>query len=172
MATPVWLLGAGGRTPFVGHFRGARLFGGTRLAWAGSIAGSAGVEEGWEAAEAARDALATVAGAGSPAALLVAACDTLARIDARWLARGDMRVLLVATEGSASWASTAGLAEIWAYTTGAWRQALPTGHPAYGEPGGPAGAVHSIATADRWAGVPVGATFPTGDIAAACGVRP
>lgn len=58
------MVGSAGRTPFVGHFRGARVFGGVRLAWAGRVAATGTVEEGWAAAEQARDALSALIGAG------------------------------------------------------------------------------------------------------------
>ncbi len=171
MSAPVWLVGAGGRTPFVGHFRGARIFGGVRLAWAGRVAGSAGVVEGWEAAEAARDALGEVSGSGSPSALLAAACGALGRIDARWLGRGDMSVLLVATEAGRSWAAGAGLGGVWAPAEGGWRALVEAPHPLLGEPGVPDARAAELPTVDRWVATPTGVKLPTGDVAAACGAR-
>lgn len=171
MSAPVWLVGAGGRTPFVGHFRGTRLFGALRLAWAGRVAGTAGVTEGFAAAEAARDALAEMPDAESPAAQLRAAAAALAGIDPRWTGRGDTSVLIVATEGGSSWATAVGLAGVYAPSESGWRAILPAGHALLGEPGVPTGVVTPIPTMERWVAVPAGHAFPTGDVAAACGAR-
>jgi hypothetical protein len=165
------MVGSGGRTPFVGHFRGSRMCGGVRLSWAGRIAGSADVVEGWEAAEAARDALSSPFGAGSAATLLSVASAALAAIHPRWLSRGDLSVLLVATETDLSYAVGSGLSGIWAPGSAGWRCLAPEGHPLLGEPGVPTCSAQELPTLERWIAVPVGAVFPMGDVATACGVH-
>ncbi|MDP2317023.1 MAG: hypothetical protein Q8P41_29290 [Pseudomonadota bacterium] len=173
----VWLVGAGGRTPFVGHLRGARDLGPVRLAWAGRVAGSGSVAEGWEAAEAARDALADLRAPAGPIhgaleAVLAAACTALAGIDARWIARGDMSVLLVATDGTRARAAGSGLGAVHGSVGGAWRPLVGADHPLLGEPGAPGAASHDVPLADVWVGVPVGLPFPKRDLPLACGVHP
>lgn len=166
-----WLVGAGGRTPFVGHLRGARDFGPMRLAWAGRVAGTASVVEGWEAAEAARDALADLRADGDLAAVLTAACGALQRLDPRWLARGDMSVLLVATDGKNARAAASGLGAIFGRHETAWRPSVAADHALLGEPGAPDGTSWPVPLAEVWVGVPVGLPFPARDVPGACGVR-
>ncbi|MDP2305779.1 MAG: hypothetical protein Q8P18_07105 [Pseudomonadota bacterium] len=188
----VWLVGAGGRTPFVGHLRGARAFGSVRLAWAGRVAGTASVVEGWEAAEAARDALTDLRIEGDLPTVLAAACAALQRLDARWLARGDMSVLLVAADDTGVRAAGAGLGAVFGrhalaqppsgqppsgqqpprHAEFAWRPSVPAGHALLGEPGAPDGTSYPVPPAEVWVGVPVGLPFPARDVGAACGVHP
>lgn len=172
MSASVWLVGAGGRTPFVGYFRGARALGSVRLAWAGRIAASAGVLEGWEAAEAARDALAELPLPVDADDALCAAADALGRMPARWLARGDLAVLLVAADAARTRALGSGLDEVWGLVDARWAPLLPDGHPLLGEPGLPTPRPHDLTPAARWVATPSGLRFPDGNIAAACGAHP
>jgi len=167
-----WLVGSAGRTPFVGHLRGARDLGRVRLAWACCVAGTAGVEQGWEAAEAARDVFAGLRATGDARDILTAACAALAGLDPRWLARGDLTTLLVATDGTTARAVASGLAGVHVGDSGVFRSIAPPGHPLLGEPGAPDGTSHEIPLAEVWVGVPAGVPFPKRDVAAACGVRP
>lgn len=171
MSPPVWMVGSQGRTPFVGHFRGTQMLGGVRLAWAGRIAGSASVEEGWAAAEQARDALTGLLGAGDGETVLATAAHALARLDPRWLSRGDLSVLLVATDRQGCRALASGLAAIHGLAAGRWRPLVTSG-PLTGEPGLPRGGSVAVEEVERWLAIPVAATFPTGDVALACGVHP
>jgi len=167
----VWLVGAGGRTPFVGHLRGERDFGAVRLAWAGRVAGTASVVEGWDAAEAARDALADLRAEGDLAAVLAAACGALQRLDARWLGRDDMSVLLVASDAHGARAAASGLGGIFERHGAAWLPAVPADHALLGEPGAPDGTSWPVPRAEVWAGVPAGLPFPKHDVPGACGVH-
>ncbi len=171
MSSPVWLVGVAGRTPFVGHLRGARDFGLVRLAWAARVAGTASVVEGWEAAEAARDALAELRAGGDPIAVLAEACAALRRLDARWLDRGDMSVLLVARDAGGARAAGSGLGGVYGRQAGGWRPLVPADHPLLGEPGAPDGSSHPVPDAEVWVGVPAGLPLPAGDVAVACGVH-
>lgn len=177
----VWLVGAGGRTPFVGHLRGTRTFGPVRLSWAGRVVGTASVVEGWEAAQAARDVLEALDTRGDLAAVLAAACGALRQLDPRWLGRGDMSVLFVATDLSPTAASASGrggaraagsgLAGVYGRQGTAWQPSVSADHPLIGEPGAPDGTSWPIPLADVWVGVPVGLPFPSRDVPAACGVH-
>jgi hypothetical protein len=164
------MLGSGGRTPFVGHFRGARVLGGVRLWWAGRIASSASVEDGWAAAEEARDAMAGLLGAGDAETVLATAAAALSGLGARWLARQDLSVLLVAADARGCRATASGLSSVHGCIAGTWRP-LATSGPLVSEPGLPRAHAVSLEEADRWLAVPSGATVPTGDLAAACGVH-
>ncbi len=179
------MVGSGGRTPFVGHFRGTRVFGDCRLSWAGRIAATASVTEGWEAAESARSALAdlpeevaadgaTEPGGTEPRALLARAILSLGRIDRHWLTRGDLSVLFVACRDGVACATGSGLSQVWARPPagGAWIEIYPSEHPIFGDPGVvPSGSWEIPADAERWVGVPAGLGFPTRALEASCGVR-
>lgn len=167
---PVWMLGSGGRTPFVGHFRGSRQLGGVRLAWAGRVAASASVSEGWQAAESARDALSGLVGAGDADTVLAMAAGALARLDPRWLTRSDMSVLFVASDNRQCRAVASGLSAIYGASGGRWVPVAESG-PLVGEPGAPAGPPVSLPEHERWVAVPVGTRFPASDVALACGVH-
>jgi hypothetical protein len=166
-----WLVGSAGRTPFVGHLRGARDLGRVHLAWACCVAGTAGVVEGWEAAEAARDVFAELRAVGDPRDVLVAACAALARLDSRWLTRGDLTALLVATDGTSTRAAASGLVGLHAGDGCVFRPIAAPGHPLLGEPGAPDGTSHDVPLAEVWVGLPAGIPFPRRDVPAACGVR-
>jgi hypothetical protein len=168
------MVGSGGRTPFVGHFRGGWAGGAAWVAWSGRIAASASVSDGWEAAERARDVLrdAPFAAGMPPAALLAAATAALARVEGPWLARGDLDVLLLAGDGERTRAAGAGLGAIFARVDGAWRSVVAPEHPLLGERGVlPTKTWELPPGADVWVAVPAGLPFPAADPAAACGVH-
>ena len=174
------MVGSGGRTPFVGHFRGTRVFVDCRLSWAGRIAATASVTEGWEAAEAARSALADLPeasateGGTEPRALLARAILSLGAIGRHWLTRGDLSVLFVASRDGVACATGSGLSQVWARPAvgAAWIEIYPSEHPIFGDPGiVPSGSWELPADAERWVGVPAGLRFPTRAVETACGVR-
>ncbi|MBM4392844.1 MAG: hypothetical protein FJ090_17095 [Deltaproteobacteria bacterium] len=168
----VLLVGSPGRTPFCGHFRGSVRQGDAELCWAGRLRGAGSPEEGWAAAEQARSALEDVA-TGLPGA------DRFALIDAAWAAlrsldHRDLSVLIAARDRGGVSLAGCGLEAV--YTGGA--PLVEAGHPLLGEPGIPErtgycqfeGGERDRASGDL-VGVPVGARYPAGDLAAACGVR-
>ncbi|MBM4368649.1 MAG: hypothetical protein FJ102_20720 [Deltaproteobacteria bacterium] len=166
------LVGSPGRTPFCGHFRGSARQGDAELCWAGRLRGTGSPEEGWAAAEQARAALADVA-TGLPGA------DRFALIDAAWAAlrcldHRDLSVLIAARDPGGVSLAACGLDAVFAGGSAL----VEGGHPLLGEPGIPErtgycqleGGGLDWASADL-VGVPVGARYPAGDLAAACGVR-
>jgi len=167
------LAGTPGRMPFNGHFRGVRAFGAARLAWAGRIGASASPVEGWAAAEAARDALAAITGLDR-FELLRAAWDALGGIEARWLDRRDLSLLLVASDSDGVAIAGCGLAIVAVPGEGGLTPILPPGHPMLGEPGLPKklpGFAPETAS-DRFVGVPTGVGMALdADIDARCGVH-
>ncbi len=167
------LVGSPGRTPFCGHFRGSARHGDAEICWAGRLRGTGSPEEGWAAAEEARAALSTVSSSGLPAG------DRFALIDAIWAAlraldHRDLTVLIAARDPGGVSLAACGLDAV--FCGGA--SLVEAGHPLLGEPGIPerTGYYQPDAGAADWGaadfvGVPVGARYPAGDVAAGCGVR-
>lgn len=167
----VGMPGTPGRAPFAGHVRGVRRAGGVTLAWAGRLAAAVGPETGWEAAEALRTALAAVV-PGARDAWLRATFTALRGLDARWLGREDLSLLLVAADADGARLTGVGLAEVRVRTATGWTSALPRTSPALTEPGPlpDAPAIEApLRGGDTWIGLPPGIAFPTGDWARACG---
>lgn len=157
------LVGSPGRSPFAGHFRGRTEQGGAVLAWAGRVNGGAAPEEAWAAAEAARDVMATLAGA-----------DRFALIDGAWgalrtLERSDLAVLLVARDAEGLSVAACGLGDL---RVGGEPVAEP-GHPVFDEPGvrERPGYFHPTVSGEEWVGLPVGLKWPGGSVAVMCGAR-
>lgn len=157
------LVGSRGRSPFAGHFRGRVTGGSASLAWAGRLKGSAAPETAWSAAERARDVLSGLMGA-----------DRFALIDQAWAALrslegGDLSVLLVAKDEEGLSLAACGLADV---RVGG-QSVAPAGHPLFDEPGvrERPGYFHPELAGEDWVGLPVGMTWPQGDIAELCGAR-
>lgn len=157
------LVGTPGRSPFTGHFRGRVVSGGAALTWAGRLRWASTPEEGWAAAEVARDALAGVTGA-----------DRFALVDAAWAAlrsveHEDLSVILVANDADGVVVAASGLAEV--RVDG--KQVAEAAHPLYDEPGirERTGYFHPDVVGEDWVGVPVGGKWPKEPVLAACGVR-
>lgn len=157
------LVGTPGRAPFTGHFRGRVNSGGSTLVWAGRLRWGSTPEEGWAAAEVARDALAGVSGA-----------DRFALVDAAWAAlraveHEDLSLILVANDAEGVVVAGSGLAEV--RVDG--KPLAEAGHPLYDEPGirERPGYFHPDAGGVDWVGVPVGGKWPKEPVLAACGAR-
>ena len=165
------LVGSPGRAPFTGHFRGRWAHGGAELAWSGRIRGSGSPEEGWAAAEAAREAfLAVCAALGAGAA----GGDRFAAIQTAWTAlrsleSSDLSVLLVAADGEGVAAAACGLEEL----RGDGRVLAPPGHPLYDEPGirEKPGYFHPEGQVVDWVGVPLGCRWTGDPVERLCGAR-
>ncbi|MSQ02922.1 MAG: hypothetical protein EXR71_13690 [Myxococcales bacterium] len=160
------LVGTPGRTPFAGHFRGRATAGGGTIAWAGRVRGAHAPGEAWEAAEAARDALAGLSSTVD--------ADRFALVDAAWaalrqLGAADLSALLVAGDAEGVVVAACGLGEVRA--DGA--VAVPAGHPLYDEPGvrDRPGYFHPEGPVTDWIGVPVGLAWRTEALTTMCGVR-
>lgn len=160
------LVGTPGRAPFAGHFRGRVARGPVSLCWAGRVKASHPPEAAWDAAEAARDALAPLADA--PAA------DRFALVDAAWaalrtLGAPDLSVLLVAADEEGVVVAGSGLVEV----RGDGKRVAAPGHPLYDEPGvrDRPGYFHPPEPAADWVGVPVGARWANTPIELLCGAR-
>lgn len=160
------LVGTPGRTPFAGHFRGRAAAGGATLTWAGRVRGAHAPSEAWEAAEAARDAL-----AGLPTAPDV---DRFALVDAAWealrgLGAADLSVLLVASDADGVVVAACGLGEVRADG----KVAVPAGHPLCDEPGvrDRPGYFHPEGPVTDWVGVPVGLAWRAETLTTLCGLR-
>lgn len=165
--------GSPGRAPFAGHVRGARAEGRLRLGWAGRLAGAAGPEEGWAAAEALRAVIAGVPATGRDA-WLRGAFAALRQLDPRWLGREDLSLLLVAEDGDGARLTGVGLAEVQVGGPGGWASALPRSSPMLGEPGPlpDAPAIESpLRKGDPWIALWPGAPAPGDDWDLICGWR-
>lgn len=157
------LVGTPGRSPFTGHFRGRVSGGGGELHWAGRLRWGSTPEEGWAAAESARDALAGVVGA-----------DRFALVDAAWAAlrsveHGDLSVLFVARDEAGVVVAGAGLAEVRADG----RPIAEADHPLYDDPGirERPGYFHPDVAGEDWVAVPTGGKWPKDPVPEACGAR-
>lgn len=102
------------------------------MAYAGRLKGTGGVEDGWIAAEAARDALATLSLLAPDGVdrfdLIAAAWSALRLLDHR-----DLSALLVAQDAEGTSLGACGLSMILAGD----RPVAPPEHPIFGEPGIP-----------------------------------
>lgn len=155
------LVGTPGRAPFVGHFRGRATCGAVDLRWAGRVRSGSTPDEGWIAAEAARDALVGVSGG-----------DRFAIVDAAWTAlrnieHADLSVLFVASDADGIVVAGCGLVEVRADGL----CVAPAGHPLYDEPGirDRPGYFHPEVKGEVWVAVPLGGQWPAGAVEPACG---
>lgn len=173
-AVEVWMPGNPGRWPFAGHVRGRWAEGGVRLAWAGRIAWSALPDEAYEAADALRDAMATVRG-DSRFTVIAAAWAAVAALPERWRAREDLSVLFAAADADGIVLSSAGLTGVWVEGESGWVAAALSGSPLFTEPGVPGRAPTPqppLRAGARFVGLPRDIALPRpADIALACGVR-
>lgn len=174
-AVEVWMPGSPGRWPFAGHVRGRWAGSGVRVAWAGRIAWSALPEEAYEAADALRDALATVQ-AETRFDAVARIWAAIAELPERWRTREDLSILIAAADAEGIALSAAGLTGVWVQNDSGWVTAALSGSPLFTEPGVPARAPTPqppLRSGVRFVGLPRDIALPRpADIALACGVRP
>lgn len=168
----VSLLASPGRRPFAGHFRGKMTVGGISLAWAGRIGYSLPPPEAWAAAQAARTAMAAWPGGDSRVDAIQQAWLCLHRMEARWVERRDLSVLLAAESEEGLALSACGLQMIHERVDSGFRPMLSQEHPLLSEPGlSDSPSLFLPTSPGPWVGQAQDSAMPGGDPDRACGHR-
>jgi hypothetical protein len=165
------LFGSPGYRPFAGHFRGHSTVAGVSLAWAGRLGGGLDAPAAWEAAEAARAAMAEWPGGDHPMDGLSQAWLCLHRMDGRWHKNRDLSLLLVCSMDDQTMLSACGLSQIFNWTGNGLRPFLPPTHALLTLPGLPDAPAVFPSTAGTFYGQIHNVPLIGGDLDLACGVR-